>query len=184
MPFELTVEPLTLLILALVAFVAGFIDAIAGGGGCSPPRPCSPPACRPIWCWAPTNSAPPSARPPPASPTTDASCSTPRSGAGRWSVPWSARCWGTGRPLHAGRLAEQDAASDRLRLWRLPVVRRDAQGTVGCRRADQEEVAVPQGFGLGFYDGVAGPGTGAFWTVSTLLLYPIDRCVPAAWRAA
>lgn len=33
MPFELTVEPLTLLILALVAFVAGFIDAIAGGGG-------------------------------------------------------------------------------------------------------------------------------------------------------
>lgn len=32
----------------------------------------------------------------------------------------------------------------------------------------------PQGFTLGFYDGVAGPGTGAFWTVSTLLLYPID----------
>src|ERR1700712_5465970 len=33
MPFELTVDPSTLLILALVAFVAGFIDAIAGGGG-------------------------------------------------------------------------------------------------------------------------------------------------------
>ncbi|MGV2837545.1 hypothetical protein ACNPOQ_27815, partial [Pseudomonas shirazensis] len=33
MPFELSVEPLTLLILTLVAFVAGFIDAIAGGGG-------------------------------------------------------------------------------------------------------------------------------------------------------
>src|SRR5690606_2890100 len=32
----------------------------------------------------------------------------------------------------------------------------------------------PQGMGLGFYDGVAGPGTGAFWTVSTLLLYPLD----------
>ena len=32
----------------------------------------------------------------------------------------------------------------------------------------------PQGLGLGFYDGVAGPGTGAFWTVSTLLLYPMD----------
>ena len=31
-----------------------------------------------------------------------------------------------------------------------------------------------QGFGLGFYDGVAGPGTGAFWTVSTMLLHPID----------
>ena len=32
----------------------------------------------------------------------------------------------------------------------------------------------PQGLTLGFYDGVAGPGTGAFWTVSTLLLYPLD----------
>lgn len=32
----------------------------------------------------------------------------------------------------------------------------------------------PQGLGLGFYDGIAGPGTGAFWTVSSLLLYPLD----------
>jgi uncharacterized membrane protein YfcA len=32
----------------------------------------------------------------------------------------------------------------------------------------------PQGLCLGFYDGVAGPGTGAFWTVSSLLLYPLD----------
>ena len=33
MPFELSVDLSTLAILALVAFVAGFIDAIAGGGG-------------------------------------------------------------------------------------------------------------------------------------------------------
>lgn len=33
---------------------------------------------------------------------------------------------------------------------------------------------LPQGLLLGFYDGVAGPGTGAFWTVSTLILYPLD----------
>jgi uncharacterized membrane protein YfcA len=32
----------------------------------------------------------------------------------------------------------------------------------------------PQGLALGFYDGVAGPGTGAFWTVSNMLLYPLD----------
>ncbi len=32
----------------------------------------------------------------------------------------------------------------------------------------------PQSLSLGFYDGVAGPGTGAFWTVSSLLLYPLD----------
>lgn len=28
-----------------------------------------------------------------------------------------------------------------------------------------------QGFGIGFYDGIAGPGTGSFWVVSNLLLY-------------
>lgn len=32
----------------------------------------------------------------------------------------------------------------------------------------------PQGILLGFYDGVAGPGTGAFAMVSTLLMYPVD----------
>ncbi|MBF7730710.1 TSUP family transporter [Pseudomonas sp. N040] len=41
-------------------------------------------------------------------------------------------------------------------------------GTIGQHRQ------WPQGLSLGFYDGVAGPGTGSFWTVSTLLLYPLD----------
>ncbi|WP_330960677.1 sulfite exporter TauE/SafE family protein [Photobacterium sp. 53610] len=31
-----------------------------------------------------------------------------------------------------------------------------------------------QGTGLGFYDGLAGPGTGAFWTVSNMALYRLD----------
>lgn len=31
-----------------------------------------------------------------------------------------------------------------------------------------------QGLTLGFYDGVAGPGTGAFWMVSTMALYKIN----------
>lgn len=31
-----------------------------------------------------------------------------------------------------------------------------------------------QGFLLGFYDGVAGPGTGTFWTVSSLALYKMN----------
>lgn len=33
---------------------------------------------------------------------------------------------------------------------------------------------VTQGFTLGFYDGFAGPGTGAFWTVSNLFLYKMN----------
>jgi len=31
-----------------------------------------------------------------------------------------------------------------------------------------------QGATLGFYDGVAGPGTGAFWTVSSMALYKLN----------
>lgn len=31
-----------------------------------------------------------------------------------------------------------------------------------------------QGFTLGFYDGLAGPGTGAFWTVSSSILYKFN----------
>jgi uncharacterized membrane protein YfcA len=31
-----------------------------------------------------------------------------------------------------------------------------------------------QGLTLGFYDGVAGPGTGAFWTVSSTILYKVN----------
>ena len=40
--------------------------------------------------------------------------------------------------------------------------------------AIRQKRQLPHGLLLGFYDGVAGPGTGAFWTVSTLLLYPLD----------
>lgn len=31
-----------------------------------------------------------------------------------------------------------------------------------------------QGITFGAYDGIAGPGTGAFWMVTTLLMYPVD----------
>lgn len=52
--------------------------------------------------------------------------------------------------------------------------------------ASQEHTALPdenfnlikkqsvQGFTLGFYDGIAGPGTGAFWTASSSALYKIN----------
>lgn len=32
----------------------------------------------------------------------------------------------------------------------------------------------PQGLTLGVYDGLVGPGTGAFWMISTLVMYPVD----------
>lgn len=33
---------------------------------------------------------------------------------------------------------------------------------------------IGQGLTLGFYDGVAGPGTGAFWTVSSMALHRLN----------
>ena len=58
--------------------------------------------------------------------------------------------------------------------------------TLFRRNGDSEETRLPpdtpathkkqwaQGMGLGFYDGFAGPGTGAFWTVSSQILYKMD----------
>jgi hypothetical protein len=33
---------------------------------------------------------------------------------------------------------------------------------------------IPQGLSLGFYDGIAGPGVGAFWVVSSMALYRLN----------
>ncbi|WP_408635886.1 TSUP family transporter [Psychrosphaera ytuae] len=43
---------------------------------------------------------------------------------------------------------------------------------VKCRGLTIKKIS--QGFTLGFYDGFAGPGTGAFWTVSNLILYKMN----------
>src|SRR5690554_7411838 len=51
---------------------------------------------------------------------------------------------------------------------KIPERSAEPQPAIGKKRQ------LPQGLMLGFYDGVAGPGTGAFWTVSSLLLYPLD----------
>jgi uncharacterized membrane protein YfcA len=174
MPFELSVDLTTLAILALVAFVAGFIDAIAGGGGLLT-TPALLTAGLPPHLVLGTNKL--------SSTFGSATASFtfyrrklfhPGSGSRhRRHAGWRPeRC--RGRPLPAGRMAEQDAAGDRLCLRCLSVVRRHAESAAGQRRADQEKWQSTQGFSLGFYDGVAGPGTGAFWTVSSLLLYPID----------
>lgn len=43
---------------------------------------------------------------------------------------------------------------------------------------------MPQGFTLGFYDGVAGPGTGRSGRSAPCCCTPSTWSVPAAWRAA
>lgn len=177
MPFlpELGMDPGIVLVLALVAFTAGFIDAIAGGGGLLT-IPALLTAGLPPHLVLGTNKL----------------CATFGSATasytfyrrklfnpGEWRnallataigacigaiiAHWLPASWlnqmlpavvfGCGLYLLFGKTPENQGQHDR------PIAQRRQW---------------PQGLGLGFYDGVAGPGTGAFWTVSTMLLYPID----------
>ena len=152
MPFELSVDLTTLAILAAVAFVAGFIDAIAGGGGLLT-TPALLTAGLPPHLVLGTN---------------------------KLSSTF-------GAATLAGALIGATVAHYMPAEWlnkMLPVI------VFGCGlyllfggtpktpidndAPIKKKWQLPQGLGLGFYDGVAGPGTGAFWTVSSMLMYPID----------
>jgi uncharacterized membrane protein YfcA len=177
MPFalDLAFDPGLLAALLAVAFIAGFIDAIAGGGGLLT-IPALMTAGLPPHLVLGTNKL----------------CAT--FGSATASVAFYRRKlfrpseWRVA--LLATLIGALLGASIAYRLpasWlnqMLPVV------VFGCglylllsgTPAARAQPAVmpntlrqaPQGLALGFYDGIAGPGTGAFWTVSTLLLYPLD----------
>jgi len=162
MPFELTVEPLTLLILIGVAFLAGFIDAIAGGGGLLT-VPALLTAGMPPHLVLGTNKL---------SSTFGSATATLTYYRRKLFHPaqWG---WAIGGYLPAEWLNKMlpvmvFACGLYLLFGGTPKAPADADASI--RKTWQ----VPQGLSLGFYDGVAGPGTGAFWTVSTLLLYPVD----------
>lgn len=177
MPFalELAIDPSTLALLALVAFIAGFIDAIAGGGGL---------LTLPALMTA--------GLPPHLALGTSKLCATFGSATAALTFYrrklFSPRHWRRGLLATAvGALAGALMAHWMPPAWLnqlLPVVVFACAlyllfGRTPETPPDQDAPIArgrqwPQGFGLGFYDGVAGPGTGAFWTVSTLLLYPLD----------
>ncbi|MFK0087978.1 TSUP family transporter [Pseudomonas sp. NPDC090755] len=175
MPFELSVEPTTLLILAAVAFVAGFIDAIAGGGGLLT-TPALLTAGMPPHLVLGTNKL----------------SSTFGSATAGFTyyrrklfhpTQWRHALFGTFVGALLGAVIAHYLPAEWLNKM-LPVIvflcgvyllfggtpKAPLDADVPVKKKWQ----LPQGLTLGFYDGVAGPGTGAFWTVSTLLLYPID----------
>lgn len=175
LPFELSVDLSTLAILALVAFIAGFIDAIAGGGGL---------LTIPALLTA--------GLPPHLALGTNKLCATFGSATASYTfyrrnlfIPnqWRNALIGTAVGAMLGAFLAQWLPSAWLNKL-LPVV------VFACGlyllfskapMAQQHNDAPiaqgrqwPQSLGLGFYDGLAGPGTGAFWTISSLLLYPLD----------
>lgn len=174
--FELAIDPISLLALVLVAFAAGFIDAIAGGGGLLT-IPALLTAGLPPHLVLGTNKL----------------CATFGSATASYTFYrrrlFEPRLWrraliGTaiGAALGAG-LAHRLPASWLNQMLPLVVCACGlyllfSRTPAGSASAEPRAVAKrrqwPQGLGLGFYDGVAGPGTGAFWTVSSLLIYPVD----------
>jgi len=175
MPFELNVDATTLVVLALVAFVAGFIDAIAGGGGLLT-TPALLTAGLPPHLVLGTNKL---------SSTFGSATASFTFYRRKLFHPrqWTRAVIGTFAGALIGAVVAHYLPAELLNQM-LPVI------VFGCGlyllfggtpKAPLDSDApiktkwqLPQGFGLGFYDGVAGPGTGAFWTVSTLLMYPVD----------
>ncbi len=170
-----SIEPLTLALLIAVAFIAGFIDAIAGGGGLLT-IPALLTAGLPPHLVLGTNKL----------------CATFGSATASFTFYrrglFAPRRWRRALLATAiGALLGAMLAHWMPSAWlnqMLPVVvfacglyllfgHIPDPGSVRSGEIGQHR-QWPQGLLLGFYDGVAGPGTGSFWTVSTLLMYPLD----------
>lgn len=177
MPFalELALDPSTLAILFSVAFTAGFIDAIAGGGGLLT-IPALLTAGLPPHLVLGTNKL---------SATFGSATASYTFYRRRLFEPvvWRRALIGTAIGAAVGALLAQfmpaswlnqllplvvSACGIYLLFSKVPAKAAGEAAEIGRRRQ------WPQSLSLGFYDGVAGPGTGAFWTVSSMLLYPLD----------
>ncbi|MFT5781645.1 MAG: putative membrane protein YfcA [Pseudomonas sp.] len=172
---ELTQDPITLLLLVGVAFTAGFIDAIAGGGGLLT-IPALLTAGLPPHLVLGTNKL----------------CATFGSATASYTFyrrklfapkEWRNALLATALGALLGAVLAHWLPAEWLNKM-LPVIVficaiyllfSQPKPTEECTQtAIPKGRQWPQGLCLGFYDGVAGPGTGAFWTVSSLLLYPLD----------
>ncbi|AOZ14260.1 MULTISPECIES: TSUP family transporter [Pseudomonas] len=175
MPFELSVDLTTLAILAAVAFVAGFIDAIAGGGGLLT-TPALLTAGLPPHLVLGTNKL---------SSTFGAATASFTFYRRKLFHPreWKLAIFGTLAGALIGAIVAHYMPAEWLNKM-LPVIvfacglyllfGGTPKTPIDNEAPIKKKWQLPQGFSLGFYDGVAGPGTGAFWTVSSMLLYPID----------
>ncbi|WP_419205404.1 TSUP family transporter [Photobacterium leiognathi] len=172
------IEPSTLLILGAVALAAGFIDAVAGGGGML-----TVPALLSLGL------------PPHIALGTNKLAASFASATAAWAYYkknlFSPRFWiasfiATLIGAITGTLIVNLISSDGLEKALPLVIFAVAIYTIWHPQPKDEYQTLPavtpkfkakqwlQGTSIGFYDGIAGPGTGAFWTVSSMILYRLD----------
>ena len=172
------IEPSTLLILGAVALAAGFIDAVAGGGGML-----TVPALLSLGL------------PPHIALGTNKLAASFASATAAWAYYkknlFSPRFWiasfiATLIGAITGTLIVNLISSDGLEKALPLVIFAVVIYTIWHPQPKDEHQVLPavtpkfkakqwlQGTSIGFYDGIAGPGTGAFWTVSSMILYRLD----------
>ncbi|MFI3245923.1 MAG: TSUP family transporter [Ferrimonas sp.] len=164
--------------LAVVAFIAGFVDAIAGGGGLLT-IPALLTTGLPAHLVLGTNKL----------------AATFGSATAGWTFYrkrlfdpafWKKSIIGTGIGAAVGALAVNVVSVDWLEKLLPLLIITIAIYTLCNRTPDASNQQLPeitpklqrtqwlQGLSIGFYDGFAGPGTGAFWTASNMMLYKMN----------
>lgn len=172
------IEPSLLIVLALVAFLAGFIDAVAGGGGML-----TVPALLSLGL------------PPHIALGTNKLAATFASSTAAFTYYrkklFKPKCWfrafiATLIGASLGTLFVDMISTDWLEKVLPLIILAAAIYTIWHKTPSVSHNATPppcgkfhkkqygQGLILGFYDGMAGPGTGAFWTVSSMALYRLN----------
>ena len=171
-------EPATVLMLCVAAFSAGFIDAVAGGGGL---------LTVPALLTA--------GLPPHMALGTNKLAATFGSSTASWTyfkknlfnpTFWRNSIIATAIGAVLGTLTVDYLSTDFLEKWLPVVIFGAALYTLLSRQKPDNQIKLPditkklkmtqigQGMMLGFYDGLAGPGTGAFWTVSNMAFYKMN----------
>ncbi len=176
--FALPLEPSLFLLICGVGLIAGFIDAVVGGGGM---------LTIPALLSA--------GLPPHMALGTNKLAATFASSTAAWTyykkqlfdpIFWRKSFYATGIGAICGTLAVNFISTELLDKALPLVILATAIYTVFNRFPSDSQNDLPQkgpslvkkqwiqGLSLGFYDGIAGPGTGAFWTVSAAALYKVN----------
>ena len=178
MLLDLALEPSLLLLLCSIAFIAGYIDAIAGGGGLLT-IPALLTAGLPAHTALGTNKL--------AATFGSFTASVTYYRKKLFDIKYWRQClFFTAIGALLGTFVVDQISTETLEKILPLIILLAAIYSVFNRMQPDDKITLPvatnktkwqqriQGFSLGFYDGIAGPGTGAFWMVSTMAMYRIN----------